>query len=179
MHWKRILGRLTGISFPVFGVSWNPPEPEIEVARRVITFLEDRRVLFVPYQWEVPDYCVESVLEVRRFLTDQLSNLHGKDGIAENLRAMRAACREFLNPSSPQHMDPAHRPRMRRVVPSTRDIWGHGGPDQWLFWSALGELRSTIGLHLAMIAVKYGLEIEDELATILPPEADENDANDV
>jgi hypothetical protein len=36
----------------------------------------------------------------------------------------------------------------------------------------LGELRSAVGLHLAVIAVKYGLEIEDDLGAILPPEPD-------
>ncbi|MGB8682457.1 MAG: hypothetical protein WCD12_06190 [Candidatus Binatus sp.] len=29
MKFKEVLTRLTGISSPVFGVSWNPPEAEI------------------------------------------------------------------------------------------------------------------------------------------------------
>jgi len=40
------------------------------------------------------------------------------------------------------------------------------------FNSALGELRGVFGVHLAQIAAKYGLDIEDDLASILPMEAD-------
>ena len=52
MTFKQILSRLTGISCPVFGIQWNPPEPEITVAQRVISFLEDRRVLYNPFDLE-------------------------------------------------------------------------------------------------------------------------------
>jgi hypothetical protein len=38
------------------------------------------------------------------------------------------------------------------------------------FSLALGELRSLIGLHLAVIADQYGIEIEPGLAQILPPD---------
>ena len=39
------------------------------------------------------------------------------------------------------------------------------------FNQALGELRGVFGIHIGMIAAKYGLDVEDELASILP-EAD-------
>ena len=61
MKFKEIVNRLTGFSIPVFGVSWNPPEPEVAVARRVLAFLEDRRVLFNPYHLEVEYQCIDSV----------------------------------------------------------------------------------------------------------------------
>jgi len=35
---------------------------------------------------------------------------------------------------------------------------------------ALGELRSSFGLSVASLAVQYGIDVEDELATILPAE---------
>ncbi len=35
-------------------------------------FLEDRRVLYAPDSLEVPSHCVESVLEIRRFLSAEL-----------------------------------------------------------------------------------------------------------
>lgn len=38
------------------------------------------------------------------------------------------------------------------------------------------ELRSRIGLHVALIADYYGIEVEDELAEIFPP-AIEDDAS--
>ena len=97
MKFQEIANRLTGISVPVFGVSWNPPEPQVTVARRVITFLEDRRVLYVPSEMETPDYCVKSILEIRQYLTKELASLESSTELAASLRAMRAACRKFLN----------------------------------------------------------------------------------
>ncbi len=39
MKLKEVLARVTGFSVPVFGVSWNPPQPEVASARRVLTYL--------------------------------------------------------------------------------------------------------------------------------------------
>jgi hypothetical protein len=97
MRFKEILGRLTGLSSPIFGVSWNPPEPDVTVARRVVAFLEDRRVLYVPSEMEVPEHCVRSVLEIRRFLTTELQSLDSSADLAASLRALRAACRKFMD----------------------------------------------------------------------------------
>jgi len=35
---------------------------------------------------------------------------------------------------------------------------------------ALGELRAHFGLQIAFLAIEYGLDIEDELTQIIPPE---------
>ena len=43
MRFSEILNRLTGISCPVFGISWNPVDTERSIARRIIIFLEPRR----------------------------------------------------------------------------------------------------------------------------------------
>jgi len=41
MNIKEIGKRITGISVPFFGVSWNPPESERKVAKRIMSFLDD------------------------------------------------------------------------------------------------------------------------------------------
>jgi hypothetical protein len=56
MKFSEIANRLTGISTPFGGASWQPAEMEIAGARRVIAFLEDRRVLYDPCQMEVPSW---------------------------------------------------------------------------------------------------------------------------
>jgi len=66
VKFSEIANRLTGISTPLVGVSWQPTDLEVSAARRVIAFLEDRRVLYAPDSLEVPSHCVESVLEIRR-----------------------------------------------------------------------------------------------------------------
>jgi len=162
VNYKQIASRITGISCPLFGVSWNPPRAEVEIAQRVITFLEDRRVLYHPYNMEVPDYCIRSVVEIRHFLTDTLHDLPGREGLAEQVRAIRAACRRF--------MDDIARCQIREAQDMFR-----GGPDVWIFTSALGQLRGTIGLHLGIIAAMHGLSVEDELESILPAQVAEDD----
>ena len=158
MRFKEILSRLTGISVPVFGVSWNPPEADRAVVRRVVAFLEDRRVLYAPSEMEVPEHCVRSVIEIRAFLTAELGKLDDSSELAANLRALRAACRKFLD-TVQEDGD--------RIV---RFGFSHGHWASWVFNGALGEMRGVFGVHLAILATKYGVNVEKDLATILPGE---------
>ena len=158
MKFQNIIHRLTGISCPVFGVSWNPPETDISRAKRIITFLEDRRVLYNPASMELPDHCVRSVIEIRQHLTSELGQLDNDAELAKSLRAMRAACRKFLNLTQDNE-------RGRDII---RYGHHHGHWANWEFNGALGEMRGVFGIHLALLATEYGLDVEDELASILP-----------
>lgn len=75
MKFSEIANRLTGISTPLGGVSWQSSDLEVSAARRVIAFLEDRRVLYAPEEMEMPEHCVRSVLEIRHFLSGELGKL--------------------------------------------------------------------------------------------------------
>jgi hypothetical protein len=157
---SEILNRLTGISTPLVGVSWQPPELEVSAARRVIAFLEDRRVLYAPDELEVPRHCVHSVLEIRHFLSGELGNLDRGSELAASLSAMRAACRKFLE-------------RVGTDGEETLVYANHFGHcASWDFYSALGEMRGTFGVHLAKVAAEFRLDVEDRLAAILPANAD-------
>lgn len=67
--------RLTGISAPLGGLQWEYHEPDRDVAARVVSYLEDRRVLYVACEAEVPSDAVDSVLEIRRYLTGELGSV--------------------------------------------------------------------------------------------------------
>lgn len=162
MKFKEIISRLTGLSSPIFGVSWNPPEPHIQVVRRVITYLEDRRVLFVPSEMEVPDHCVQSILEIRRFLTTELQSLKGRTELADSLRALRTACRKFMDTTG-----------SRSKIITFGAHQGHWA--SWEFNGALGELRGVFGIHIARLAAAYGIDVEGDLVTILPGSTYEDD----
>jgi len=158
VRFKDIASRLTGISCPIFGVSWNPPEAERSVAKRVIAFLEDRRVLYSPSELEMPDHCVQSVLEIRRSLTAEIAKLDDKSDVATSLRAMRAACRKFLD---------AVQGDEGRIIRFGAQF-GHYA--SWTFNSALGEMRGVFGVHIAKLATAYGVDVEDDLAAVIPGE---------
>jgi len=155
---KQIASRLTGISCPIAGISWTPPVDERDKAKRLLVFLEDRRALYRPYDMEIGAYVDSSVLEIRQRLTEDLQDLPSSSILAECTRAMRAACRKFLDRS--QHMHGA------RWHPLEAELH-----------TALGELRAIVGIHVARIACAYGLEVRDELTTILPPEMDTDEAS--
>jgi hypothetical protein len=165
MKFSEVARRLTGISCPIFGISWDPGVAKVASARRVLSYLEDRRVLYAPWNVEIPEHCVDSVLEMRRFLTEQLGQLDDHDeNIAPHLQAMRASCRQFLATTDglrdgPMGLQPG--------------MWGTQG---WMFNDALGEMRAVFGIHIAQLSSKFGIDIEDDLAVILPAEV--NDAED-
>lgn len=159
IRFKEIISRLTGVSTLIFGASWNPPEAETTAAKRIIALLEDRRVLYNHTEMEVPAHCVESVLEIRRFLNAELSHLDPHNELAQNLLAMRAACRKFLD-------------QMQTLEGHGRFFgaltMNMGSYDGWVFCAALGELRAIVGLHVALIAARHGLDVEGNLANVLP-----------
>jgi len=94
---RELASRLTGVSVPIFGVSWNPPESERKVVRDVLVFLEDRRALYNDFAHEIENEVGESVLRIRSELTDAIRRLSEDSEAASSFQAMRAACREYLN----------------------------------------------------------------------------------
>ena len=53
----------------------NPVDTERAIARRIIIFLEPRRVLYSAYEYETTHPCITSVTEIRNYLTSQLENV--------------------------------------------------------------------------------------------------------
>ncbi len=118
-------------------------------------------MLYVPDQLEVPSHCVHSIIEIRQHLTTEPGKLDNGSEFAASLRAMRAACRKFLERVGENGRDAT-------LCANQRGHWA-----SWTFYSALGEMRGTFGVHLARIAAHFKLDIEDGLASILPASADD------
>lgn len=163
MRASEAASRLTGFSTPFFGFSWEPATSDIAVVRRVITFLESRRVLYMGYPAEMPDQCVESVIQIR----DMLTKVIGAGGIADKvenpLRIMRRYCNHFLNRVG-RTEDPQHAGFSRRLYHDAR----YRIPD-WAFSEALGEFRAGIGLQVAILSAAAQVDVEEPLANFLPP----------
>lgn len=156
---KSLVHRLSGFSLPFFGIQWTPPADEREIVRGLLTALEDRRVLFVPYHLEVVSQVTSSVLQMRESLTKTLQALPETSRAVGSIRAMRIACRRFLEGPKPDFRN------LMRWHGGRHADDGEGSPS---FFVALGELRATFGTHIAALAYQYGLDVEPELASILP-----------
>lgn len=140
-------------------LTWTRTAGDEGIARAVVTFLEDRRLLFADRHVEGEYYCVRSALEIRAFLTEQIARAKPGKSLEASLRAMRAACRRFVEAAGPDGVHFRHHDHPYETDP---------------FSLALGDLRSLIGVQLAAIAQVYDFTVEPDLARILPP-IDRND----
>ncbi|WP_155128680.1 DUF6650 family protein [[Actinomadura] parvosata] len=156
----RIPYEVTGVSTPLFGIQWQKTSTDRRIAREVIVFLEDRRLLFGDRHVEDEGHCVRSALQIRAFLTEQLKRHEMGRELSTALKAMRAACRQFVDVAGPQGENFGYR-------------MGPIGANR--FGLALGDLRSQMGFYVAAIATQYKIEVDDDLATILPPPPEDED----
>jgi len=149
IHFRSILSRLTGISTPVFGISWNPPTDDRAVAVQLMDFLEDRRFLFSPFEGEDAHHVIASVLTTRENMTRLMAELSGESYLQNLMQSMRGACRQFIDNS---------RPKSKKGTEL-----GFG------LVLALGELRAQFGFHIAQLSAAYGIDVPDAIAGVLPP----------
>ncbi|MHC4517785.1 MAG: DUF6650 family protein [Planctomycetota bacterium] len=150
---RKLAARLTGISTPVGGIDWDPPGEERDRAGQVLVYLAERRALGDPYDMAIGSFVTQSILDMRERLGGELRDLSTNSVLQEALRAMRAACRMFLEEN--------RSPRS-----------GYGSPYEAQLHSTLGVLRALFGIHVARIACAYDLEVDARLERILPPEPD-------
>jgi len=158
---KSLLSRLTGVSLPVVGggLSFKPVEADRTIVRELLTFLEDRRALFVAAIWEQPNHVVQSVQQMRTELTSALKRLGEESPAEAACRSMRAACRDFLDQTGPMELREMDR----------HFVEGWQGEK---FLIALGTLRARFGQQIALLAHLYDVDLEEHLVSILPPVAE-------
>lgn len=160
---SEVLARLNGVSTPIGGVSWVPPVVDRDVARRVLVVIEARRVLFSSYTEEVPDECAHSVIDIRNFLTEVIGNGGIGPNLEQPVRLMRRYCVRFLEKVGISERDVPKDARDRQLYHEPRFRM-----HDYFFGEALGELRAGIGLQAGIIAARYGLDVEDDLAAMIP-----------
>jgi hypothetical protein len=90
-------------------------------------------------------------------LNDSLSNVDRQSPIGQSIRAMREACRTFLDRTNPLARDHGH-VNFHQLPPS----------EQWRFATALAELRVVFGVHLAQLSAAYRIDVEEQLVAIFP-----------
>lgn len=145
---KGVSGGGSVLGFGVsFGSSWEIDASERKAARQLLTFIEDRRVLFNPVDLEDQRHAEASITEIRGRCTDVISQVDDEASVGHAARAIREACRRFFD---------------------NRQGQVRGGPSERDFILALGELRGRVGQHILAIANDYEMKVEDQLAAVLP-----------
>jgi hypothetical protein len=145
------------VSLPWFGAQWKKKKSDKKVALTVITFLEDRRVIFGQWTGEVPEHCLRSVFAIREFLRRQLLVEDVGDGLRDVLGIMLGVCRRFIDAAGNEG---------KNFTLSRRHT---GGFTLDAFAVALGDLRGSMGFCIAILADGYGIKVHGDLAEILPP----------
>ena len=151
MHFKEILASVTGVSTPIFGIQWKPITAEITIAKDILRDLEDKRVLYRPHDLEDSSHCRSSVENIRAILTSALKQVGANGNMGKQLSKMRRACRDFC--------DIVGSPLFNSAAPPIQKS---------LLSRELSRLRNTIGSAIAAISISYGLDVEDDLASIIP-----------
>jgi hypothetical protein len=133
---------------------------DADTARRVLLFLEDRRILWADRLMEDEAHCVASAIEIRHELTHELQQSTLNAGMTACLKAIRAACREFVDAAGPEG----------------HNFWHAHGCEANPFALTLGRLKALVGVHLALIVREFNLDVELHLARTLPPDPADEDA---
>lgn len=147
--------RLTGFSTPLGGIQWSDPGPgEAEIVRRLLLFLEDRRVLYNPFDMETESEVEHSVHEIREECTKTLQALSAHAFAVTPLRAIREAGRQFHDDQREHYRHFDYQWRSNHPSPA--------------FFVALGAFRATVGHQVAVLAGRYEIDVEGLLASIMP-----------
>lgn len=151
MTYHQILKRYTGFTCPIFGLQWDASASDTEVARDVVAELEDRRVLYAPIQMEEADRYLQAIGEIRDLLSDPLNDVEYQSPLDNQVRKMRRAARRFIDRVGHSGFDTF-------VLPVQRSILRR----------ELARLREKFGEAVAELSISHGVEVDDDLASIIP-----------
>jgi hypothetical protein len=147
--------KITGIGTPLGGVQWADPGPfDGDTVRHLLLFLEDRRLLYNAANLEEVSQVERAVREIREQCANTLQALPPKTFAIAPIRIIREASRRFHSEQQEQFPSFDGRASFRR-----------GSAE---FFAALGSYRATVGQQVALLAGYYDIDIEGDLASVLP-----------
>jgi hypothetical protein len=127
---------------------------EMELAKSLIDFFDDRRVIFELFELERPSYALHSVNTIRAELNTVRKQLGQDNALYKKVEQMQKACKTFMTELSLVELDTL------KYNPSD--------PDWVKFVTTLTVLRKVISLHISQLANLYTLRLSDDLQSIVP-----------
>lgn len=89
--------KITGVSTPFGGISWEYNENEKSAIRKLFIFLESKRLLVDPISMEFPDQCAQSAIEIKHFIVELLIGSPFSSETEKCLSSMINECNDYLN----------------------------------------------------------------------------------
>lgn len=148
--------RITGASAPFGGAQWERKDDDREIARRVLNLLGDRRMLWKDFSLEIEEQCVGSADHARKELGKHLDNPEIGPEMIRHVRLLQRLFRDFMDEVGPSGGDWDRHYRPMGTDPLSM---------------ALGRLRGLVGVQIGELAAEYGLDVSEELASIVPDQA--------
>jgi hypothetical protein len=142
--------RLTGISSPYGGVSWEKATSPTDRFKYLFLFLESKRILVNPIEMEIKDQCLRSVLEIRQALVEVTKDVDFPDADIGDVRQMINACNAYLDDVEPMNL--------------TGVIYKKGG--NWAdmaFDAAMKKFRNVFRNVIAEIGKRHRIKFAKEI----------------
>lgn len=164
MSLSDFLNRVNGFSFstPVVGagIQWDKQQHygAEKIARDVIVFLEDRRVLYTHQGFDTVKYCIESIMQIRSRLTDSITelplpkNANDISDLEICLREMRTACQMAITTLSEVEDKSLYR---------NYEEYDNMRNPEYDFIMGLIVLRSVFAKNIYKISQLYGIPIRN------------------
>ncbi len=141
---------LSGISTPLGGISWNRIISGKDMFSYLLLFLESKRILVNPIEMEKKEWCIESVLEIKKTLVSAVQNVSLSQFDAETLRKTIDGCNTYLDTVSPMDL-PA-------IVFKNGYKW-----EDISFDNAMKAFRNVFRAEIAKIESHYGLKFAKQI----------------
>ena len=153
MIFKDLARHLTGLSVPWFGLQWTPPPDQTRIARKVLDTVANRRLFYAPDHVENEHACLGSANDLRDHLKQHMDESPPGSIVYQQTKNLQKAARLFVTELEAL----AH-----STVPVPHAIKASR------FYNSLHHFRRTAGVCVASLAAAYGLDIDDELAAMVP-----------
>lgn len=140
--------RVTGVGLLGFSLDMEYVDSNKDVVRRVLTRLEDMRVLGDDDTREDGEFCRRAAEKIRDLLNLEIPNVKHGGTLEASFKKMRKSARDFITAAGP------HAQRFT-------DDFAH-------FHACLAALRVSIGEEMVALASEFKIDLDDDLLRSLP-----------
>ena len=137
--------KVTGLSTPFGGISWEYTEAEKKGVQELFFFLETKRILVNPIEMEIKQWCIKSAIEIKEKITELHFKYNFSNHTTDCMRSMIDACNDFLDKLG--------------GVKETGILYKNGNGD-WadsMFSSAMKRFRKIFRDNINLLSSAYNL----------------------